>query len=108
MMELSSIGDYAFYFCDRLTSATIGNRVKYIYESTFNGCPDLTQVIIHSDFIDTHPYSFSYCENLKDIQFKGTKKQAVESGIGNKRRKLWREDSPIDKIICTDGVIELT
>ena len=104
MMELSSIGDYAFYFCGRLTSATIGNRVKYIYESTFNGCPDLTQVIIHSDFIDTRPYSFSYCENLKDIQFKGTKKQAIEIGL---KRNSSREDSAIERIICSDGVIEI-
>lgn len=49
-------------------------------------------------------YAFNGCSSLKEIQFKGTKKQAIKSGL---EMKKWREGSVIEKIICTDGEIVL-
>jgi hypothetical protein len=44
---------------------------------------------------------------LTEIKFKGTKKQAIQLGIGNRSRKKWRDGSSIEKIVCSDGLIEL-
>ena len=51
--------------------------------------------------------AFKGCINLKEIQFKGTKQQAMQIGIGNRSRKKWRTNSAIEKIVCTDGIINL-
>jgi len=40
----TSIGDYAFYCCVKLTSVTIPNTVLSIGNNTFSGCPSLTSV----------------------------------------------------------------
>ncbi|MBP3290321.1 MAG: leucine-rich repeat protein [Alistipes sp.] len=39
-----SIGGYAFYNCDELTSVTIHNGVKYIYEQSFANCDNLKEI----------------------------------------------------------------
>ena len=46
---VTSIGDYAFYFCRNLTSAEIPDSVASIGRSVFSGCSNLTSVIVDSD-----------------------------------------------------------
>ena len=80
--NVTSIEDFAFYFCINLTDVTIGNNVRYLGEAAFSGC-----------------------ENLTQIKYLGTKKEAINNlKIKNKR---WRGKSNIQKIICTDGELDL-
>ena len=44
--ELTTIGDYAFEWCDSLTSVTIPDSVTTIGDSAFEGCDSLTSVTI--------------------------------------------------------------
>ncbi|MBR4161267.1 MAG: leucine-rich repeat domain-containing protein, partial [Bacteroidaceae bacterium] len=44
--SVTSIGDYAFYYCSGLTSVTIPNSVTSIGVSAFNWCSGLTSVTI--------------------------------------------------------------
>ena len=44
--DITSIGDYAFYGCSGLSSATIGNNVTKIGNYAFNNCPSLTSITI--------------------------------------------------------------
>ena len=84
MTELSGIGFDAFFLCSNLTSVVISSSINNIEE-----------------------YEFDVCISLEELKFKGTKKQTIQSGIGNKSRKRWRKNSPIKKIICSDREINL-
>jgi hypothetical protein len=50
--SVRTIGEYAFYYCDGLTSITIPNSVITIGEYAFFECRSLTS--IHVDFANTH------------------------------------------------------
>lgn len=64
-------------------------------------------VVIGDSVISIDNWAFCGCDSLKEIRYKGTKKQAIQCGIGNKENKEWRYNSSIEKIICNDGVIEV-
>ena len=51
--KVTSIGDYAFYNCDSLTSVTISNRVSSIGGSAFSGCSGLTEVYCNAENVPT-------------------------------------------------------
>ena len=55
--SVTSIGDYAFYNCNGLTSITIPDSVTSIGSSAFSGCNSLTSITIpfvgSGDSIDT-------------------------------------------------------
>lgn len=101
-----SIGDHAFAYCYNLTSITIPDSVTQIDSCAFYYCKSLTSVTIGDD-VTIGEEAFRGCSNLKEINFKGTKKQAITLGIGNKSEKSWREGSLIEKAICIDGEINL-
>lgn len=129
--SITSIGEHAFYGCNSLTNIVLPNSLINISSSAFSYCPKLKNIVIPDSVISIGNYAFSGCDslisieipdslttigqytfascnNLKEIQYKGTKNQAIQSGVGNKARKKWREDSSIQKIICTDGEIKLS
>ena len=76
-LNVTSIGDYAFYNCTSLTSVTIGNSVTSIGYETFHGCTSLTSV-----------------------NYSGTKSQWKTIKIGSYNDKLKNTF-----IKCTDGII---
>lgn len=93
--------------CSGLTSIEIPNSVINIGDYAFNSCHGLINVVIPDIVTSIGEHAFAWCNNLKEINFKGTKKQAMKLGIGSKSRKTWRHGSAIERIICIDGVIRL-
>lgn len=88
--KVTSVGDYAFFYCSRLTEITIPEGVTSIGEHAFAYCSSLKEIAIpegvtsigNSAFIScdslieiTIPgsvasigdYAFAYCSNLKEI-----------------------------------------
>ena len=59
--RVTSIGDYAFKDCFKMTSVTIPNSVTSIGESAFYGCFKLTSVTIPNSVIDIGGYAFFGC-----------------------------------------------
>ena len=64
---ITTIGDYAFYYCDSLTSVTIGDSVTRIGEWAFCNCSSLTSVTIGDSVTTIGNYAFNGCESLTSV-----------------------------------------
>lgn len=105
--SVTSIGHSVFHSCSSLKKVVIPDSVTSIDDSTFYNCSSLTSVVIPNSVTSIDADAFSFCESLKEINFKGTKEEAIKLGIGNRAKKKWRAASSIKKIICNDGEIIL-
>ena len=65
--SVTSIGDYAFYYCRSLTSVTIHDSVTTIGESAFRGCSSLTSVTIGNSVTSIGDSAFSSCTSLTSV-----------------------------------------
>ena len=65
--SVTSIGDYAFYDCYRLTSITIPNSVTEIGNYAFIYCSGLTSVTIPNSVTSIGDNAFSHCSGLTSI-----------------------------------------
>ncbi len=69
--SVTSISDYAFAYCDDLTSVIIGSSVTSIGESAFSGCSSLTEVNWNATECTKAGISlspiFSGCSNLTTV-----------------------------------------
>ncbi len=74
--SVTTIGNYAFYYCDSLTSVTIPDSVTSIGIYAFEGCSSLTSVTIPDSVTEIGRGAFFSCTSLKE--FKG--KYATEDG----------------------------
>ncbi len=64
---VNSIGDFAFFACNRLTSVTIPNSVTSIGESAFDSCTGLSSIIIPNSVTTIGEDAFNYCTGLSSI-----------------------------------------
>ena len=65
--SVKTIGDYAFYYCERLKSVTTPNSVKTIGQWAFAYCTGLTSVTIPYSVTTIGNSAFLACSNLTDI-----------------------------------------
>ena len=65
--SVTSIGDWAFEFCSRLTSVTIPNSVTSIGNCAFYFCTSLTSVTIPNSVTNIGGSAFSGCSGLTSI-----------------------------------------
>ena len=64
---VTSIGQYAFYYCTSLTSITIPNGVTSIGSNAFYWCSSLTSVTIPNSVTSIGERAFCYCSSLTSI-----------------------------------------
>ena len=65
--SVTSIGDYAFYYCSSLTSVTIPNSVTSIGKLAFFECSSLTSVTIPNSVTSIGESAFSCCSSLTSV-----------------------------------------
>ena len=65
--SVTSIGDYAFCYCESLANVTIGNNLKSIGNCAFSACSDLASVSIPSSVTSIGDYAFESCCALTDV-----------------------------------------
>jgi hypothetical protein len=64
---VTTIGGSAFYNCESLTSATIGNGVTIISNNLFSYCSSLTSVTLGNSVTGIDEEVFAYCFSLTSI-----------------------------------------
>ena len=80
--SVTSIGSYAFSFCESLTSVTIPNRVTSIGNRAFIGCRSLKSVTIPDSVTSIGDEVFSKCTNLVSVTIPSTVKRIGENAFG--------------------------
>ena len=64
---LTSLEDYAFFYCSELNSVAIPNNITSIGESAFNGCSSLSSITIGSGVQSINRQAFWNCFNLYSV-----------------------------------------
>ena len=64
---VTTIGTYAFGYCDSLTAVTMPNTLTSIGSSAFYSCRHLTSIVIPSGVTSIGNSAFRYCNNLNTI-----------------------------------------
>ncbi len=65
--SVTSIGNWAFYDCDSITSITIPDSVTNIGDKAFFGCSSLTSITIPDSVTSIGDMAFSCCSSLTSI-----------------------------------------
>ena len=77
--SVTSIGDYAFYYCSSITSITIPTSVTSIGEWSFSGCSGITSISIPDFVTNIEYYAFAYCYDLAYVSI-GKSVNTIEEG----------------------------
>lgn len=65
--DITSIGEYAFYWCANLKRVVVPGNVKTIGRAAFANCENLTKVTISNGVTTIGASAFTYCANIKRI-----------------------------------------
>lgn len=65
---VTSIGDYAFYWCETVTEVILPNGLKEIGNDSFDGCAYLTKINIPQGVTEIGEYAFCECYSLPSIE----------------------------------------
>ena len=65
--SVTSIGDYAFYDCDNLSSVVISDSVTSIGNDAFYDCDNLSSIVIGNSVSSIGSRAFYYCSNLTTV-----------------------------------------
>ena len=100
---MTSIGDYAFDWCEELTSVTIPASVTSIGNLAFSLCGSLTSVTIGDGIKRIGERTFEYCIALTSVTFSGKDMTTVQ-GMANYSNWGLKSNCVIH---CTDGDITI-
>ena len=64
---VNTIGSYAIYDCDALTSVTMSDSVQVIDTSAFNNCSYLPSISLSSGLTTINSSAFQYCDSITSI-----------------------------------------
>ena len=97
--SVTSIGDNAFLWCDSLPEVKIPNSVTHIGERAFSNCTALTSITIPGSVTDIGDYAFYDCSDITAITLSEGVKNIGESAFGS--------CSSITKITIPDSVTSI-
>ena len=63
-----SIGDFAFYNCNKFSSVSLSNNIISIGNGAFQGCTSLKSITIPDSVISMGESTFAFCSNLSSVK----------------------------------------
>ena len=83
--SVTTIGEAAFFACTSLKNITIPNSIVSISDNAFQHCEELKSIAIPNSVTSIGFYAFDYCDNLEDAYYIGSEKQwnQISVEIGN-------------------------
>ncbi len=81
--SVTNIGDSAFYWCDSLTNVTIGNSVTSIGYEAFHNCDSLTTVTIGNSVTSIGSRAFYDCNSLTNVTIGNSVTSIGDWAFGN-------------------------
>lgn len=97
--SVTSIGEYAFYNCRKLTSVKISEYATSIGDYAFYDCDGLSAIIIPDHLTSIGNYSFQDCDYLKKVEF-GNSVQSIGNFAFSRCYRL-------KEIVIPSSVIEI-
>ena len=98
-INLTSIGQYAFYYCNGLISIEIPNSVTSIGDGAFFNCTSLTSIAIPNSVTLIRGYAFYFCTSLTSLEIPNS-----VTSIGN---SAFRNCRNLNSIEIPNSVISL-
>ena len=97
--SVTSIGNYAFYYCYSLTSVTIPNSVTSIGTYAFEYCRSLTSVTIPDGVTSIGSYTFAYCYSLTSV--------TIPNSVTSIRNYTFAYCNPLTSVTIPDSVTSI-
>lgn len=123
--NLKRLGNRSFQACKNMTSVVLPDDVTIIPRYCFDKCSSLEKVVLPKNLQSIWDYAFNDCENLRyltlpksvtmiyqfafhgtgieKLDYEGTKD---EWKLKVKKTPLWRSESNITEVVCSDGSIK--
>lgn len=76
---VTSVGNYAFYWCETVTDITLPNGIITIGKSSFSGCVELTNINLHEGITSIGANAFTECYSLPALTIPSSVK-TIEDG----------------------------
>ena len=117
--NITTVQAYAFYGCNSITSVTLPEKVSSIGEWAFKGCINLESITIPKKVTSIDAYAFADCNGLKDVYYKGTKKDwnkitidvyndyLLNATIHYSNGELTVDKVKTTKFTCTDKAVKI-
>lgn len=104
---VTSIGEYAFFYCEKLKNITIPSSVKSIGIGAFYHCDALPEITIPNGVESICNEAFQYCNGLKEVTIPGSVKNIGEGAFSNCYISADESEtgieSGLEKVIIQDG-----
>ena len=97
--NVTSIGDYAFFYCNSLKSVEIPDSVTSIGDGAFNNCENLTSVVIPDSVTSIGADAFGMCKQLKNVK--------IPDGVAAIENNTFNNCSSLTEITIPDGVTSI-
>ena len=94
--SVTTIGDYAFAYCEDLTSVTIPDSVTAIGDYAFTSCTGLTGITIPNGVTSIGESAFYRCENIASVN--------IPDGLTNISDGLFASCKALTSITIPDGI----